>query len=148
MTPDRTDAAEIDALLSGVSAEDTPRMRYLLTGIAGLARGQATLQSEVSTMREVCETRGRLCPGMHANAADPVDAYRLRLSAASTARGVVGTAKSVADETLRTAEGVAVALTESTEEGDMKRAWRITKWALVGSGLVLINQLGNHFFGK
>lgn len=145
MSNGHIDEAEIDALLTG---DQRLVDRYLVTGIRELRRGQHEMRGELVTMRQVCETRGAMCPGMHANAADPVDAYRLRLSAASTARGVVGTAKTVADETLRTAEGVAVALTESTEEGDMKRAWRITKWVIVGSGIVAINQLGNHFFGK
>ena len=145
MSNGHIDEAEIDALL----ATEAPFLdKYLVTGIRELRKGQHEMKGELVTMRLVCETRGAMCPGMHANVSDPVDAYRLRLSAASTARGVVGTAKTVADETLRTAEGVAVALTESTEEGDMKRAWRITKWFLIGGGLVLINQLGNHFFGK
>lgn len=73
---------------------------------------------------------------------------QLRSIAAETARDLVRTAATVAVETVHTAEVVAKDLADTPEEGDMKRAFRVIKWVCAGAGLVLINQLGNHFFGN
>jgi hypothetical protein len=47
--------------------------RYLVTGIRELTKGQREMKTEIATMRQTCETRGLMCPGMHGYLADPVD---------------------------------------------------------------------------
>jgi hypothetical protein len=66
----KIDDAEIDALLTG---DQRAVDRFLVTGIRELKRGQAETKAEVGAMRRVCEQRGRMCPGMHAHIADPVE---------------------------------------------------------------------------
>lgn len=116
--------AEIDVLLASVSAEERPRMRYILIGI-----GQLT--TEVAAMRQVCEQRGRLCPAMHGNVADPPDPAGLRVLAAEQARGVVKTAQGVADDVLHTAEATALRLAADSQK----------TWAMWGVGTTLLREI-------
>lgn len=106
------------------------------------------LAMKLGDMRSTCEARGLMCPGMHQNIADPMDATQIRGLAAERARGVVATAQGVAVEVVHTAEERARILADASEEGDIKRAWRVAKWFVLGAGVVLINQLGNMWFGK
>ena len=68
MSNGRIDEAEIDALLA---SDQRLIDKYLVTGMRELRKGQHELKSEVSGMRQVCETRGLMCPGVHDHGADP-----------------------------------------------------------------------------
>ena len=46
--------------------------RLLLTGQKELQRGLVDLKGSVDEMRAACEERGRTCPGLHPDLADPV----------------------------------------------------------------------------
>jgi len=48
-------------------------MRYLLTGVGETRKSIEVVESEVAEMREVCQERGLLCPGMHGCVADPAE---------------------------------------------------------------------------
>ena len=77
-----------------------------------------------------------------------------RISLLEDWRGNIGskddhhTAAQTATLVANTAERTARELAANEEEGDILRAWRIAKWFVIGAGLVLINQLGNMWFGK
>jgi hypothetical protein len=128
MSNGKTDDAEIDALLTG---DQRAVDRYLVTGIRELTKGQREMKVEIEGMRKTCETRGAMCPGMHGFIADPVDPAKLRLLAAEKARGVVQTAQGAADETLHTAEGVALELAKSSRQ----------TWAMWGIGTAMLERV-------
>lgn len=66
----KIDDSEIEALMTG---DKRSVDRFLVTGIRELKRGLTGVTTEIATMSAVCEQRGLLCPGMHANLADPMD---------------------------------------------------------------------------
>jgi len=68
--------------------------------------------------------------------------------AAEKARGVVSTAQGAAGEVIHTAEERAAILADAGEEGDIKRAWRVAKWFVLAVAIVVVNQLGNVWFGR
>jgi hypothetical protein len=57
MTNGAIDAANIDALMVGVPEDEAPRMRFILTTLTQTKQG-------LDTMREVCESRASICPGL------------------------------------------------------------------------------------
>lgn len=69
MTNGHIDEAERDALLT---SDRRAIDNLLLTAMQELQTVVGEIRGEVSAMREVCETRGLMCPGMRANLADPV----------------------------------------------------------------------------
>lgn len=64
MSNGKIDAAKIDALMVGVPDDEAPRMRFILTTLTETKHG-------LDDMREVCEQRALVCPGLHL--ADPVE---------------------------------------------------------------------------
>jgi hypothetical protein len=58
------------------------------------------------------------------------------------------TAAQTAQLVANTAEKTARELASSEEEGDIRRAWRVSKWFVLGAGIVLLNQFGNMWLGR
>ena len=128
MSNGHIDEAEVNALL-----EEEPSLltRYLVIGMREMSAGQLSMKAEITAMREVCETRGLMCPGMRGNITDPMSPEQLRTLAAEKARGVVKTAQTVADETVHTAESTALQLVK-----DSRRTW-----AMWGVGTTLLREI-------
>jgi hypothetical protein len=77
VTNGHIDEAELDLLLDGT---DRAIDRYLVTSMRELHTGLIDVKGEVAAMRQVCETRGLMCPGMHSHMADPVTEPPTKLS--------------------------------------------------------------------
>ncbi len=120
MSNDRINDAELEVLLSG---DQRKVDRLMLIGIRELGDGLGEVKIEIAAMRSVCEERGKLCPGMHACIADPVQAQSTaRTLAAETAE----TARVLASETAHTAQ----ALTDSRQT-----------WAMWGVSMTLLRDV-------
>jgi hypothetical protein len=142
--------AQVEALLVGVPEDEVPRMRYLLTGIAGLKDGLEEVRGEVQAMRKTCEERGQLCPAMHGNIADPIDiAQDVREEAAAVAAQLRSETRQVACDLKIATEQTAKLLREREDKrvigGFLTRAGRSLVAVCL---LVAVAALAYTFFGE
>ena len=113
-----------DVLIALVAENDDANFRHKASThiLQGLLADGITCDSRISLLEDWRDNKGTM------------DDHH---TAAQTASLVANTAERTARELAATDEG-----------GDILRVWRVGKWFVLGAGVVLINQLGNMWFGR